>query len=119
MKLRQRFGNLVAAHRRRLGITQAVLSARAGLTPDMISRIETGGTGVTFPTMEALARALEVDPAELFNLDPSTGSDRRPAMIDLVSRLAKLDDEDLSWAADLLTAALSSKPKSVRVARKA
>lgn len=115
MDLRKRFGSLVGAHRRRRGYTQQRLADLTAMSADMISRIETGGTGVTFPTIEKLARALQVDPAELFILDPSPGSDRRPAMIDLTARLAKLDDGDLRWAADLLEAALRSKPQAVRV----
>ncbi|MEG3181820.1 helix-turn-helix domain-containing protein [Sphingomonas sp. LT1P40] len=115
MDLRQRFGNLVAAHRRRRGLTQQMLADLTIMSADMISRIETGGTGVTFPTIEKLARALEVDPCELFIHDPTLGSDRRPVLLDLASRLAKLDDDDLRWAADLLDTALRSKPRSVRV----
>lgn len=118
MDLRKRFGNLVAAHRRRRGFTQQKLADLTVMSADMISRIETGGTGVTFPTIEKLAQALEVDPAELFIHDPSPGSDRRPAMLDLASRLAKLDDGDIRWATDLLDTALRSKPSSVRVTTK-
>jgi transcriptional regulator with XRE-family HTH domain len=118
MDLRRRFGNLVAAHRRRRGFTQQHLANLTSMSADMISRIETGGTGVTFPTIEKLARALQVDAAELFIHDPSPGSDRRPVMIDLTARLAKLDDDDLGWAADLLETALRSKPRSVRITAK-
>ncbi|MBO0906537.1 helix-turn-helix domain-containing protein [Jiella sp. MQZ13P-4] len=35
--LRIRFGRLVAAHRKRLGLTQEVLAERAGISTDMVS----------------------------------------------------------------------------------
>jgi transcriptional regulator with XRE-family HTH domain len=40
--LRKRFGELLAAHRRRRGMTQEDLAEAAGLSVDMISKIEVG-----------------------------------------------------------------------------
>jgi transcriptional regulator with XRE-family HTH domain len=64
--LRKRFGELLAAHRRRRGMTQEDLAEAAGLSVDMISKIEVGATGARFPSIERLAKAGQVDPAELF-----------------------------------------------------
>ena len=55
MDLRMRVGTLVAAHRRQRGLTQQQLSDRIGMSADMVSRIETGGTGLRFTTIEKLA----------------------------------------------------------------
>jgi transcriptional regulator with XRE-family HTH domain len=56
--LRKRFGELLAAHRRRRGLTQEDLAEAAGLSVDMISKIEVGATGARFPSIERLARAV-------------------------------------------------------------
>ena len=109
MDLRKRFGNRVAAQRRRLLLTQATIAEIVQLSPDMISRIETGATGVSFATIEKLANVLMVDPSFFFSLLPDNEGDNRPELIDLISRLSKMSDPDLKWISSLLDAALSSK----------
>lgn len=104
--LQRRFGQLVAAHRKRAGLTQDALAAKAGLSVDMISRIETGATGARFPTISKLSAALEVDPAELFSPEVPSGAKERAALSGVVSRLAGLSDRDLSWLNQLLDVAL-------------
>ena len=116
MSLKERFGALVAAHRRKRGITQQQLAEASGLSPDMVSRIETGSTAVRFSTVERLASALKVDPAELFGLDGSNFE--RPAMVRLTATLAKLSDDQLEIAADILEAAFRVSQKRTRVARR-
>ncbi|HEV2602609.1 MAG TPA: helix-turn-helix transcriptional regulator [Microvirga sp.] len=86
--LRTRFGQLVAAHRRRAGLTQEALAEAAGLSVDMVSKIETGATGARFPVIERLAAALHVDPAELFTTEIPSGAVHRRAFSALSSRLA-------------------------------
>ncbi len=105
-ELRTRFGTLVAANRRRLGITQEELSSRAEVSVDMISRIEAGATGARFTTIDKLARALLVDPAELFTPDLPEGALQRRQLTSVVSRLAKLSDKDLLWVDEVLKAVL-------------
>lgn len=104
--LQRRFGQLVAAHRKRAGLTQDALAAKAGLSVDMISRIETGATGARFPTILKLSDALEVDPAELFSSEVPSGAKDRAALSGVVSRLGGLSDRDLSWVTQLLDVAL-------------
>lgn len=111
MDLRKRFGNRVAAQRHRLLLTQAVLADAIEMSPDMISRIETGATGVRFATIEKLADALLVDPSFFFSLSADNEGDTRPPLMDLVARLSKLDDADLKWVSGLLNAALASRNK--------
>ena len=106
MDLQKRVGKLVARHRRERGLTQQRLSEKIGMSPDMISKIETGGTGVRFSTIEKLSHALNIDPAELFIVNPVPGRDMRPALIDLTVRLSQLSDTDLVWVSDLLRTAL-------------
>lgn len=107
MDLRARFGNLVAMHRRRLGLRQQDLAEAAGLSDNMISRIERGDAGARFPTIEKLAQAMRVDPAELFIADPVPGRNVRTKMIDLDTRLAALSDADLDWVIGVVDAALA------------
>ena len=109
MDLRKRVGTLVGVHRRRRNLTQQQLADRIDMSPDMISRIETGGTGLRFPTIEKLAAALEIDPAELFIADPVPGRDMRRPLVDLTVRLAALSDSDLAWVGELLTSALKAR----------
>jgi transcriptional regulator with XRE-family HTH domain len=117
--LRKRFGELLAAHRRRRGLTQEDLAEAAGLSVDMISKIEVGATGARFPSIERLAQAVQVDPAELFTSDLPTGSMNRGAFGEISAKLAPLPESDLVWISALLDVALlrgreQSIPKSKR-----
>lgn len=107
--LRQRFGRLVAANRRRRGLTQQQLADQAGISLDMINRIERGTSGARFPNIEKLSKTLNVDPAELFSPDIPTAYPKSPALTNLVSRLSALPDRDLEWIDGLLDAALKTR----------
>lgn len=107
--LRKRFGSLVAAHRRRVGITQEALAEKAGVSVDMISKIETGATGTRFPVIERLGNALGVDPAELFTTEIPTGAIKRGPLIHLTTQLAGLSDADLRWITGVVDAALRNR----------
>lgn len=103
--LKQRFGQLVAAHRRRLGWTQRKLAEAAELDEDTIGRIELGRRGVSFGTIEKLAKALQIDPAELFTSElPGTALHRTAG--DLTAKLASLRAEDHVWIGGIIDAAL-------------
>ena len=102
IQLKQRFGLLVAAHRKLRGMTQAQLGEAAEISTDMVSRIEGGSSGARFQTVEKLAEALKVDPAELFTADiPSSALDR-PKLSAITRRLSKESDADLDWLAAML-----------------
>lgn len=107
--LRRRFGRLVAAHRKRAGLTQEALAIAADLSSDMIGRIEGGQTGARFPTIERIAKALQVDPAQLFSTEAAAGLSTSKALLDLYARLASLSDRDVVWVDRLLDAALRPK----------
>jgi len=102
-KLRTQFGRLVSAKRRDRGWTQEELSSHAEISVDMISRIEAGTTGARFTTIDKLATALEVEPEEFFS--PNSALDR-PKLKAIVTRLARLSDDDLEWLDGVLKAVL-------------
>ena len=118
--LRKRFGGLLAAHRRRRGLTQEELADAAGLSVDMISKIEVGATGARFPSIERLASAVEVDPAELFTNAIPSGAMNRGAFGEISAKLSSLPESDLIWVSSLVDVALarvrelSAGPKSAR-----
>jgi transcriptional regulator with XRE-family HTH domain len=104
--LRKRFGELVAVHRRRPGLTQEDLAEAAGLSVDMISKIEVGATGARFPSIERLAQAVQVEPAELFTSELPKGSMNRRAFGEISAKLSSLPESDLVWISALLDVAL-------------
>lgn len=54
------FGSQLAARRKDLGLTQAEVAARAGMTQADISRLERGVGNPTDATLERVASALEM-----------------------------------------------------------
>ena len=110
--LKRRFGSLVAAHRRRMGWTQRRLAEAADLSDDMIARVEVGSTGVSFATIEKLAEALQVDPAELFTAELPGGSFQRKPLTDLTAKLATLRTDDVLWIGKIVDAALAPRRKA-------
>ena len=107
--LMERFGRLVVAHRKRMGMTQVALSDASGISVDMVRRIEAGGTGVRFPNIQRLADALLVDPAELFTSEVPGGKLSKPNFNRLTAKLAALDDARLQLVSELVEVALKSR----------
>ena len=105
--LRKRFGRLVAAHRRRAGLTQEELAAAADISVDMVSKLESGTSGARFGVIQRLADALSVDPAELFTTEIAEGAIRRGPFRDISIKLAHLTDADLAWVGNLLDVVLA------------
>lgn len=105
--LKQRFGNLVAAHRKRVGWTQRQLAEAADLSDDMIARIEIGKTGVSFRSIEKLSSALQIDPAELFTTGLLGGSFDQTAAGNLSARMAGLKPDDILWLSGVIEAVLA------------
>jgi transcriptional regulator with XRE-family HTH domain len=54
-------GQMVHDRRTELGLTQAELAERAGMTQPQLSRLESGGATPTVPLLARLAAALEAD----------------------------------------------------------
>lgn len=103
--LKKRFGALLAAHRKKRGLTQGALAEQASLSVDMISRLEAGNTGAGFSTIERLAEALEIDPVDLFSTN-SAGKRFGPTFESLSAKLASLSENDLRWLNQVVEAAL-------------
>lgn len=106
--LMTRFGARVAAHRKANGLTQKQLAVAASMSHFMISRIEAGGTGVRFASIEKLADALNVDPAQLFTheLDHNIAMDAD--LRGFIARLLKLPQKKVLWVIGVVDAALKA-----------
>jgi transcriptional regulator with XRE-family HTH domain len=108
-QLRTRFGGLLKAHRIRLGMTQEALAERAGISTDMVSKIEGGSSGARFGVIEKLASALGIDPAELFTTELPAGQLKNDTLVGLTSRLAALNEGDLNWIKGVIDAVLKGR----------
>lgn len=73
----------------------------------MISKIEVGATVARFPSIERLAQAVQVDPAELFTSSLPTGPMSQGVFGEISGRLASLPKSDLVWISTLLDAVLA------------
>lgn len=93
--MKKRFGQLVAIHRRRRGMTQEELAIAAELSIDMIGKVENGASGARFPAIQRIASALSVDPAELFTTAIPNGNIQSEIFKEASLRLARLSDTDL------------------------
>lgn len=105
-RLQQRFGRLLAAHRRRLNLKQGELALRAEISSEMIGRLEQGKSGASFPTITKLADALGIDPAELFSPDRTRELIASKEIESLFLAVAPLDDSDIAWLTELVRVAL-------------
>ena len=65
--IRKKLGVRISQLRMKAGMTQAKLSEEADLSIDSISRIERGDRAPSLESLEKVAEALGVDPAELLN----------------------------------------------------
>jgi hypothetical protein len=72
----------------------------------MISKIEVGATVARFPSIERLAKAVQVDPAELFTSELPKGSMNRGAFGEISAKLSSLSETDLVWISSLLDVVL-------------
>lgn len=95
--LKHVLGANVRALRKARGLTQAALSERAAVSPNMIGRIERGETAASFETIETLARVFCVPPGALFAdappLEPTP--ERARVIARLVGRISRLSVEEL------------------------
>lgn len=82
--------------RQRAGLTQEDVAGSARVAPHTISRIETGDLAPTLTTAAALASAVGVGVAELFDIGapPTERAREAPAAEELLRLYARLDDAD-------------------------
>ena len=77
---REELGERLRARRAHLGLTQAEVAHRAGITQGALSNYEVGRRDVPIPFLLALARVLEVEPVALIpGLSPLSSL---PAQVD-------------------------------------
>ena len=69
-QLQKRLGEVARNAREGLGITQAEVAARAGLTAPVYGRIERGGMMPSVPSLRRVAIALGVPPDALLDMSP-------------------------------------------------
>lgn len=108
-ELSERFGLLLAAHRKRKRLKQRQLADKAGVSVDMIVRLEGATSTPSFQTISKLSTALNVEPAAFFSTDLRTGAFERKSLSRMVARLAKETDETLDWLKPIIEAALKSR----------
>lgn len=87
-------------------MTQEELAEAAGLSVDMISKIEVGATGARFPSIERLAKAVQVDSPELFTSNLPNGAMNQGAFGEISAKLSSLPEVDLVWLSALIDVAL-------------
>ena len=67
--IKKKFGRRLFQLRTEAGMTQAKVAANTNLSVDLISRIERGARAPSLETIEKIAEALSIRPADLFNFD--------------------------------------------------
>ena len=67
---RKLFGNRIRSLRTQLNLTQDQLAERMEMSAQYLSNIERGRENPTFETLVKLAKALEIEPWEMFVFDP-------------------------------------------------
>ncbi|WP_425326423.1 helix-turn-helix domain-containing protein [Stakelama pacifica] len=87
-------------------MTQERLAGAAGVSADMISKIEAGSSGARFAVVSQLAEALKVDPAELFTAELPSGHLQRGTLSEITLRLSSLREAELLWIKGVIDAAL-------------
>lgn len=86
----------VRALRTARNMTQVALGEASGISEEWIRRIERGEGAPSFDVIEAMAKALGVGAAELFDRT------RTPGVEQLLARAEKLDAAELDWVLKLL-----------------
>jgi transcriptional regulator with XRE-family HTH domain len=105
-ELQKRFGKMLTGLRRERNLTQADLSGMCDLSKDMITKIERGQTGVSFDSIEKLAKVLSVDAASFFSSDARLRQSKSATQRRIQENLSVLNEADLKWVDGLLQAAL-------------
>lgn len=103
-ELKALFGGMLRRRRVELGWSQVELAEHAGLSQEMVAKLERGVLGASFETVEKLAGALNLPAAALFGADMA--HDPTGRLEALLVRLARVDDRTLSWLDELIATAL-------------
>ncbi len=104
MDTKRLIGARIKYLRRGRGLTQEQIAERTGLSVNYLSRIERGLENPTLDTLLGLAKALKVEPLDLFTFDHEADSKRlRRVLAHLVSEAR---DDQLSQVTKVLRALL-------------
>lgn len=98
LDLREIFGNNLKQYRKVFKMTRDELAEKAGLSVDMIGRIERGQAAPSFDSITSLSAALDVPPAAFFGAGTITvpGGKRGTALNEINFELTSLNDDNLS-----------------------
>lgn len=100
----QLFGSKVKALRKQTGLTQEQLAELIDKTTDTVSNIERGFSAPRLSTAKAIADALNVEIAELFQFTPSPPGKRahKEAIEQIAARLLDFDSDALTKMVELV-----------------
>jgi transcriptional regulator with XRE-family HTH domain len=104
--LRETFGSNLRHYRMARDLKQHELAERAGLTTNMVGRLERGRVAPSFKTIEKIAAVLEIPEAALFGADVLTlpTGERGRLLQRINAQLSKLNNDALARAAKLIRA---------------
>ncbi len=98
-------GNKLLSARKRLGLTQAEVAERAGLSDRTYADIERGGVNMRMETFLHICQALEVSPDDILTEEAPTGTLRQA---ELLAHLARCTPQQQETALNLLEVYLRS-----------
>jgi len=100
-----RFGIWLQTVRKNRGLTQADLAAKMDRSVDAISNIERGKSLPSFEMLEALSRALTINPGEMFEFSGRHESSSKAALLTkLLLAARELNETDLGVALEQIAA---------------
>ena len=100
MDAKRLMGARIKSLRRGRGLTQEQIAERTGLSVNYVSRIERGLENPTLDTLLGLAKALKVEPLDLFTFEHE--DDPRRLRQFLVRLVTEARDDQLSQAVKIL-----------------
>ena len=95
--LRELFGEKVRALRRARKLTQEKLGEKVGLHPTYVGSVERGETNLSMHNVEKFAKALGVEPVELFTFasKDAAATDKDKILLEISALLDGRDEKDL------------------------
>lgn len=98
LELEAILGANVRALREKQGLTQAQLGERAGVSDQLIGRLERADTQTTLKSVKKVAAALGVDPLDLFSREPMVAPEGERARLlqKITMRISRLGEKELA-----------------------
>lgn len=91
MELKYLFGRKIKQLREKRNLTQQALAELCDMQPNSIGLIENGQRGATFPTIEILAKELDVNFFELFDFDMDIDHSKERLIKELTAKISNFD----------------------------